>query len=440
MKTRLLHLWDALRSSYWFVPAVMLAAAVALAFFTLGLDRRIETASIEGAAFIYLGGSEGARTLLSTVAGSVITVAGVVFSITIAALTQASSQFGPRLLRNFMRDAGNQIVLGTFVATFMYCLLVLRTVYSAADRSFVPHLSVTVAVGMAVASLGVLIYFIHHVSASLQAPTVAAVVGRDLNEAIERLYPSHVGRDGPEPAAGESAALCDGGREIAATRAGYLQAIDADRLLECARRHDLIVRLLCRPGDFVTTGQALARIHPPERGRDDAVAGALNDALLLGEVRSSEQDVEFAIDQLAEIAVRALSPGINDPFTAVHCVDWLGEAIGRLARTEFPGAYRYDGDGALRVIANVTDFDGVCDAAFDQIRQYGRGSVAVTARLLEAITAAAASARTDAHRQALLRHARMIDHEAEARFTVEHDRAAIARRYARAKAALSGSD
>jgi uncharacterized membrane protein len=437
MKTRLLHLWHVLNSSYWFVPTLMILGSVLLAVATLWLDRSLRPGALEDAVVIYLGGAEGARTLLSTVASSVITVAGVVFSITIAALTQASSQFGPRLLRNFMRDTGNQIVLGTFVATFMYCLLVLRTVYGDNGAAFVPHVSVTAAVAMAAASIGVLIYFIHHVSTSLQAPIVAAVVARDLKEAIQRIYPSRIGQAGPMPSPDALQQLCHDGRKVASKAAGYLQAIDEDRLIECARHHDVVIRLLCRPGDFITTRCALAEVQPPDRGDDRAFAKEVNGALLLGDVRTSEQDVEFAIDQLVEIAVRALSPGINDPFTAMHCVDWLGDAVGRLAQTELPTPYRYDSDGELRVIARLTDFDGICDAAFDQIRQYGRGSVAVTARLLEAIAAAADSTRTPEQRAALMRHARMIEADSEANFKTAHDRSSIMHRYERAIDALS---
>ncbi len=148
---------------------------------------------VDKLGWIYTRGPDGARAVLSTIAGSMITVAGVVFSVTIVALSLASNQFGPRLLRNFMRDRGNQIVLGTFVATYLYCLLVMRTVQGMDGSQFVPHLSVTVAILMAVASLGVLIYFIHHVAVSIQAPELIANVAHELHEAIDRLFPEELG-------------------------------------------------------------------------------------------------------------------------------------------------------------------------------------------------------------------------------------------------------
>src|SRR5687767_1515596 len=184
MRTRLHHLWETLTTGYWFVPAVMMLAAALAAFLLLYIDRTVIGARV---GWLYVGGADGAKTLLSTVAGSVITVAGVVFSITIASLTQAASQFGPRLLRNFMRDRGNQVTLGTFVATFLYCLLVLRAIHGRLEDgvAFVPQASVTGAVVLAVASIAVLVYFIHHVSVSLQAPSVVAAIRADLDATID---------------------------------------------------------------------------------------------------------------------------------------------------------------------------------------------------------------------------------------------------------------
>ena len=387
----------------------MMAAAAAMAFLLLYVDRRVVGARA-GAGWLYAGGADGAKTLLSAVAGSVITVAGVVFSITIAALTQASSQFGPRLLRNFMRDTGNQAVLGTFVATFMYSLLVLRTIRAAGEdggHAFVPHVSVTAAVLLAAASLCVLVYFIHHVSAGLQAPHVVAAVGRDLEQAIARMFPEDLGH-APPPG-------CDPERDVPPelrTEAalpvpsfddGYLQAIDQEGLMDLARERDLVLRLIARPGEFVIAGSPLLTAWPAQRA-DGAFAHAVNEAFIFGTQRTAEQDVEYAIDQIVEIGVRALSPAVNDPFTAMTCVDWLGAGLCRIVRaggTHSP--YRYDAAGRLRVVADVTDFDGLVDAAFNPMRQYGCTSVMVTLRMLEVIAAVAGHTR-DASQRAVLRH------------------------------------
>ena len=251
-------LWDSLHSSYWFVPTLMAGLAIALAFAMLTLDQSGKSGPIEKLAWIYAGGPDGARTLLSTIAGSMITVAGTAFSITIVALTLASSQFGPRLLRNFMRDTGNQVVLGTFIATFIYCLLVLRTVRGDDYNVFVPQISVTVGIVLAMTSIGVLIYFIHHASTSIQAWHVIGEVGSDLDKAIDRLFPQKIGYGG----AGDKRRWVEEipvgfDREaspILATSSGYLQAIDDDKLMKIAKSKQLLVRIKHRPGKFVVKG------------------------------------------------------------------------------------------------------------------------------------------------------------------------------------------
>ena len=196
MRVRIVSLWEEIRSSYWFVPALMAALSAALSFATIALDEALDREFIIAFGLVWSGGAEGARGLLSTVAGSMITVAGVIFSITIASFAQASSQFGPHLLRSFMRDTGNQIVLGTFIATFVYSLLVLRTVRSDTNGGeVVPYVSVTLSMLLALASLGLLIYFIHHTSRSIQAPVVISAVADDLLESIDRLFPAGMGTE-----------------------------------------------------------------------------------------------------------------------------------------------------------------------------------------------------------------------------------------------------
>lgn len=181
VKAHLLEYWERIRSSFWFVPGILTGAAVTLASVTVALDESATVGEwMAGQNWAYTGGAEGASLVLSTVAGSMITIAGVVFSMTLVVLSLASSQLGPRLLRTFMRDTKNQVVLGAFIATFVYCLLVLRTIRRAEDVAFVPHLSVTIGVLLAIGSLGILIYFIHHVSISIQADEVVARVHDEL--------------------------------------------------------------------------------------------------------------------------------------------------------------------------------------------------------------------------------------------------------------------
>lgn len=429
MSVRLKNMWEHLRANFWFVPTLMTAGALLLAFAMINLDQAVRETAVVQLGWTYTRGPEGARALLSTVAGSVITVASVTFSITITALTLASSQFGPRLLRNFLRDGGNQIVLGTFIATFLYCLLVLRTVHGSGENAFVPNIAVAVGVGLAIASLGVLIYFINHVSMTIQVDHVIAAVGRDLDVLIDDMFPEQLGHAEPESLQNRNA-LASYGPEfpILATDFGYVQAIDADVVLRIATEHNLLIQLLRQPGDVVLRGLDLAHAWPHNRV-DERLAQEIASVYILGEQRTPTQDVLCAVDQLVEIAVRALSPGINDPFTAVACIDRLGAALSRLAGRTSPDAHRYDEHGNLRVIAEPIPCTKIVDAAFDQIRQYGSASVLVSARLLEIITLVLVCAPGTELRNALFRQAEMIQRGSHDGLLEQHDRATIIARY-----------
>ncbi len=386
------------------------------------------------------GGPEGARELMSTIASSMITVAGVVFSITIVSLQLASSQYGPRLLGNFMRDTGNQLVLGTFVATFIYCLLILREVRSVEGDVFVPHLSITVGALLALASLAVLIYFIHHVADSIQAENLTAATARDLRSVIDYLFPEMLGRGANDqearpplpPDMEENCAV------VSATSSGYLQAIESETLLEAARASDLILRLLHRPGDFIIEGDTLVQAWPGERC-SESISRRIGDGFILGRQRTLTQDVKYSAHQLVEIAVRALSPGINDPFTAVACIDWLGASLRQLAQRRIPSIYRYDKERRLRVIAPTTGFADLADIAFNQIRQYGHRSVPVMLRTLETIVRLADHVRRDEDNQALLRHAALIWEDCQRGIDNHRDRERLRRLYDRAIRALTAS-
>jgi len=412
LKALLLKYWDRLRSSFWFVPAVMACLAVALAVCAVELDKAVAEDWLQRVGWSYSGGAEGASLLLGTVAGSMIAIAGTVFSMTLVALSLASSQLGPRLLRNFMRDTVNQVVLGTFVATFVYCLLVLRTIRRIDEGAFVPHLSVSLGVLLAMVSIGVLIYFIHHVSVLIQADEVVARVGRELDDGIDRLFPGHLGKPESEvsKAPGEAelpAAFEREARPVGALEDGYLQMIDADALMELASEEDLLLRLERRPGHYLVKGRAMAMVWPGDRVTETLI-DKLNAAFVLGNQRTAAQDVEFSFHQLVEIAVRALSPGINDPFTAIACVDRLGSGLCRLARRDMPSAQRFDPHGRLRLVAPGLTFAGIVDAAFNQIRQSARSNPAVAIRMLDAIAQIAGHVQRLPDAACLQRHAGMI--------------------------------
>lgn len=435
MRTRLAHVWEILTSSYWFVPGAMVVVAVLGATLLLALDQRSAGSHGFMPAWLYGGGAEGARAVLTVVGGSVITVAGVVFSITIAAITQASSQFGPRILRKFMRDRGNQIVLGTFVSTFLYCLLVIRSVRGdGSGEDFVPQLSVSVGVGLAIVSIAVLIYFIHHVSVSLQAPVVVAEVSRELQRSIVRLAtpdPAPVNRE--RPADPDPTPLT-----IRAPRDGYIQAVDRESLVDLGAARDLFISLDRRPGHYVSRHDPVARVWPlPHAAEQPGISRSCAEAFIIGQQRTPEQDVEFGIHQIVELAVRALSPSINDPFTAMNCVDALGSGLSRVSRVGLPASVARDDAGIARLRLPDTTYADLTDAALNQIRQHASRSHATLLRLLEMIAAVAIQATAPDQRAALRRHADMIERAGRRACTEENDLADLRKRYHDAIKALS---
>lgn len=429
MKTRLFHRWNALRATFWFVPALFALGTVPLALGLLAVDAELGAREI-ALRGLYEGRAEDARSVLVMIAGSMIGTAGVVFSITIVALSLTSSQYGPRLLRHFLRDPGNQVVLGTFVATFLYCLLVLRSVVSGRPA---PALSVSMAVLLAVVSLAVLIYFFHHVAASIQAGAIVAGVARDLERAIDRFCARHGASDGE---AARAEAGLEGAARVDASSSGYVQAVDHEALRAVACERDGCIEALHRAGDFLIAGGALACVAPADRF-DEAARRRVQGAFLIGAQPTEEQDLEFAVRQLVEVALRALSPGINDPYTAVNCIDWLGVALARLAEDGMPPHVLRDEAGRVRLLTDAPTFAGVADACFQQIRQAAGPHVAVSIRLLDTFAALAPHLRAPAQVETIRSGADQALAAALAAGPIEPDRAALAARHDRARRALA---
>lgn len=380
-------IWQRLRSTYWFVPSVMTLGAIGLAMLMVSIDRRMGSGWLT--AWLYSGGADGARSLLSAVAGSTITVVSLTFSVTIVALTVTSQHFGPRLLNNFMRDIAAQIVLGAFIGTFGYCLMTLRTVQGDGDgrEPFVPHLAVTVAVALTFASVAALIYFIHHISTSMQVSTITAGISRDLQHAIDRLYPTRIGDDAADAADDEGGAPArpPEAAQIAAGHSGYVQEIRADAVMALACEHGVTIWIEARPGQFIVSGAPLAFVAPAPREKRQ-FAEALNDVFLLGPDRTTQQDAGFAVQQLVEVALHALSPGMNEPFTAITCIDRLGEGLALLAGRRMPSPARRDESGSVRVIAHPQGFDELLSGALMPITVFAGRNPAISERLLHTLT------------------------------------------------------
>jgi uncharacterized membrane protein len=423
---RLDRAWEEVRSSYWFIPSVMAVLAAGVAVAMLTLDRRVPAERLTDIPWIYSGDADGARDVLSTVGGSMITVAGVVFSITIVVLSLASSQYGPRLVRNFLRDTGNEVVLGSFIATFIYCLIVLRAIRGDAENAgFVPQMSVTVGVGTGLLSLAVLIYYIQHVAASIRVEHVIHMASRDVDSTLDEVFPVRVGLD----AAATTAAGGDFERlaaealpyTVTTDHAGYIEHLDGPGLVSFAAEHDLVIELIRRPGDFVVVGEPVARMwRAGDRGR--VLADGLRDRIFIGRQRTPLHDLIAAAERLTEIAARALSTGVNDPFTAVNCIDELSAGLARLAALELPQAYRYDAEGCLRLIAVPISFAEVLVAAYAPLRLYGGEQPIVLTALLQGLARVGRCTADVAVRTALREEADAIAEQVEAGRLIESDR------------------
>ncbi len=431
-------LWNSLNSSFWFVPTLMVGLTIVFSFFTISIDQNLDPNIIGNLVWTYSLGPSGSRAVLSAIAGSMVSVATTAFSITIVALQLASSQFGPRLLRNFMQDTGNQVVLGTFISTFVYSLLVLRTVNETEDNEFVPHVAVTCAIVLAIASIGVLIYFLHHAASSIQVDNIVHQVGNDLQDAINRLFPESIGRGFTDSEAETASLPADFNRNsypVYTKNSGYIQAIDEGQLMAIAKDHNLILQVRQHPGSFVVQGCELMRVFP-KANVTKPLASQIDQAFVLGSKRTNQQDVEFSVNQLVEIAMRALSPGINDPFTAIRCIDQLSATLCQLAQRDIPSPYRYDDQNQLRLVALPLTFADITDTAFNQIRQYGRSSVAVTLRLLEAIAVITPFTHRSTDRAALRRQAQMINRGSQDVIAEDLDRQDIQKQYLEAIQAI----
>lgn len=397
MRARLANLWDSFRSSFWFVPSIMSLFAIALAMGTCQLDELIASSNRELSWFSTT--AEAARSTLSSVAGATIALAGVVFSITVLTLSIASSQFGSRLVRNVMSDSIADLVIGQYVGTSLYCMLVLQTVREGKNGTdvFTPQLGTAVGLILGLICMGMLILFIHHVATAMQAPTIITAVARDLDLAVDRLFPERIGERPDEEESRLSiedlrAELSDNNITVASQAEGYIEGIDGESLVSLACEAEGVVELLCKPGDFVTREKLLARIWLPRdtEKTDDmttSYTNSVNRVIIVGPRRTPRQDVGYAARELVEIALRALSPGINDPFTAMSCVDRLGGALGRLVERSVPLRIRRDGESIARVL--ITEADGFPDVliqSFGQIREYGASSTAVSLTILKALT------------------------------------------------------
>jgi uncharacterized membrane protein len=419
------------RSSLWFVPAIMVVGAIGLAVLLIELSDVVGADTLQDEwPRLFGAGEDGSRELLGAVAMSTVTVTGVVFSVTILTLAQAASQYSPRLLRNFMSRWQVRVVLGTFAGIFTYSLIVLRTIRGG-DDPVVHPLAVFGGVVLAVAGVGFLIFFIHHIAASLQASSIVDAVTRETRTAIERLFPDELGKevDEPPPAAYRASRWA----MVPALGSGYLQKVETARLLEFARTREVVVRMERGIGEFVVEGTpivSLAEVDDP----DERTIRQLNGLFLLNAYRTVEQDAAFGIREIVDIALKGLSPSINDETTTITCIDHLAVLLSVLAERRLEPRVRGENEDAVRVIARGPTFESLVNDSFDQIRREARGKVVVLRRLFWCIETVAARAG-GVRRQPLASQLRLLYEEARG-IEPDRDREVLFEQARRAAAAL----
>lgn len=377
----LLRVWRRLIDGFWFVPALVALALTSLALLLLEVDRRLD---LDGVTFGFGGDADAARDVLSTIAGSLITVAGLTFSITIVVLTLVSNQYTPRAIRSLLADRLNQTVAGAFVGIFAYCLVVLGAVRSeSAPFEFVPVVSVSAALVLALIALALLVVFVHHMGENIQSTNIAARIGHETLETLDRLYPDSFA----EPAGRSAAELVSTWREegepgyVASTEAGYVQKIDLDGLPMRLTNGETRVHVATRAGSFVTPRTRLIEVWPRE-ALGDGLDPRLRGLFVIESERDLRQDADYGLRRLTDVALRALSPGINDPTTALDALAYSVAALERIASRSFPDEVRELDGGRVVVAAERAEFKDYLDTALGEVAHYASANTRVVQAVL----------------------------------------------------------
>ncbi|MDK3257657.1 DUF2254 domain-containing protein [Blastococcus capsensis] len=373
------RLWRLMRGSLWPLPLVAVTLAVTLGLLMPVLDGFMGTPN-EGSplSFVFGGGPAAARDLLAAIAGSLISVTGVIFSLTVVALQLGSSQYSPRLLQTFATDPVVQATLGQLTATFVYALTVLRTVRTedADGPAFVPRLSITLAFLFALGSVAALVFFLGHLARSLRVEVMLRDVHDEAMESLQR-----AGDEPDEPPVG----LPPGpGTPVEAVTSGFVVAVDEDRVIEQARAQDAVVALSPRMGDSVVAGTPLAHVWSrsgaPVQDREK-LADAITGAVAVSHERTPEEDPAYSLRKIVDIAGRALSPGINDPTTAVHALSHVSALLGDLLPRHTDVTARRDEEGVVRLVLPRWTAQALLRLGLEEPLEYASGQPAVLRRI-----------------------------------------------------------
>lgn len=408
-------LWINLKSSLWFLPSLCVIFAIGLAVALAAFDASGAPRLAHLSPQFFVIGSEGARSLLSSIAQSVITIVGVSFSITVVALSIAANQYSPRVLRNFMRDRGNQMVLGGLAGIFTYCILVLRTIRGGVD-SVVPTYSVVLALIFALLAVGLFIYFVHHTATAIQASTIISSVALETRQSIEALFPKEAAAEAEES---EDANLVEitvqsnaDWQPLRARASGYLQSMETASLIDVAEQYDTVLKMECAIGDFVFQDTPILWIARGKAFAPEALRH-LADSFNIQSYRTIDQDPDFGLRQIMDIAVKALSPGINDPTTAITCLNYLGSILSLIVERRMSPRCMM-ARGKLRLIIQRSDFESLLDLAFSEIRHHGSNQPAILCGMLRVLEKLAGSFKLTSERRLLVsKHVDLILSSAE---------------------------
>jgi len=433
---RFKQLWSKLRSRFWFTPSLIVMASIGLAVALIEADSVVSDPWLAQWPRLFGAGAEGARGMMSTIAGSMMTVVGVTFSMVLMVLAMASSQYTSRILRNFIRSRVTQVVLGIFTGIFTYCLIVLRTIRSGDEGAFVPHLAVSFGFVMALGGVGALIFFVHHIAASIQASSIIASAAEETIKAVDRLFPVKLGQGSPHDDDEQPLHPPDerNWRSVMAGESGYIQSVDSEGLVRLARETNTIVWMDHGIGEFVVQDTPLASLameEPPDQETIDALQATFS----ISRHRTVDQDAAFGIRQIVDIALKALSPGINDITTAVMCVDYLTAILARIAPRSIVSSRRYE-EGELRVIAKGPSFESLLADSFDQIRSNAKDNVVIMARMLAAFQTVASLTDSPRRRRALGEQVQWIAELAKCSVESAHDCEGIDSQVARVREAI----
>jgi uncharacterized membrane protein len=361
-----------IRSSLWFVPVLCVLAGAAISFATIALDRIFDYKALPTNL---VGGPDAATAILSTVAASMVSLAALVLTITMVVVQLAMGQFSPRIVQRILRDKPSQLAIGLFVATFVHAILALREVTNQGDGSGrVPGIAVVTAFVLVLASIAVLVMYVHHIGQALRVSALIELVGKETRKLIDRTYPDKGAPFEPEPGTPPV---------VRARESGVVTAIGHEQLVEEARRAGCRLELVPSLGEFVPAGATLFRVHGPSTGLDE---GRLHEALILKLEPTLDEDVAYGIRLLVDIAERSLSDSpFQDPTTAVQAIDRLHDILRQLARRPFPDGDHHDDAGELRLTVRQMSWEAYVHLAFDEIRLAGAGSPQISRRLKAAL-------------------------------------------------------